>query len=292
MIQPLTAGLRSRRAAPSTARIARCPPSSGASGNRFRIPTCRLMTATRNTKASHAAAAASPEACAMPSGPIIVFGERRAVTSRPTTSKVWRRHLPGPARAPRATARAGPNFLTPASAPMPDLGPAPVSLGVIGSSSTLAVAPDRGSSPRAAGRARRRSAGSPRRSGRPAVDREDRVVGRSPAGLGRLALEHLADAHQRVDADRPDLLRRGRPRAQRHVALLRRAPRTRSAQLRVRAQQDVVLRVAPRWAGLAVDRQDLVARREARPSRPASPASTAPMIGRSKRLPARPKPTM
>ncbi len=71
----------------------------------------------------------------MPSGPIIVLGEMRAVTSRPTTSKVWRVISQTDASASR-TAGSGPNFCTTIFRAMPTLGPAPESFGVIARSST------------------------------------------------------------------------------------------------------------------------------------------------------------
>ncbi len=65
----------------------------------------------------------------MPSGPIIVFGEIRAVTSRPTPRRRSGASSPTSSRSASLTAPTGPNFLITLFPPTPIFGPAPASRG-------------------------------------------------------------------------------------------------------------------------------------------------------------------
>ena len=196
----------------------------------------------------------------MPSGPIIVFGEIRAVTSRPTTSKVCRviSHVQ---RSASPTAATGPNFLRTVFGAMPIFGPAPESLGVIARSNACPSRQTRNViGPPARGAHDRRDLGEGAQ--RLAVDREDRVVGAQARGLGGLAGQDLAHADEGVNADRADLLGGGGLGAHGDVALLGPAADA-QREGRLGAQEDVVLRLLPRRERLAVDRDDLVSGHEA-----------------------------
>ncbi len=261
MIHVLTDRLKSRRRRPSPARIARWPPSRGASGKRFRSPTWRLMTATRKTSRSHPSRAASPEAWAMPSGPIIVFGESCAVRSRFRMSRVC--SVMSQAQRQAATnAPPGPNFLTTSLGAIPMRGPAPESFGVtesVRTSPSRQISTSRGL-PAAAPTRGRMSLKEPIGF---VPDLEDRVVRLEARALRGLTLDHLADADERVDADGAHPFRGCALRDDLDLALLASSAQA-DRVLPAGADEDLVVRFLPVRDRLALDGQDLVARPDPR----------------------------